>query len=168
MIDHAISRALARCAAVIRRPLQGAVRFQRDQNGLAAVEFALVGPMVVFGLLAMADIGLAVRDRMALDHIVRVGAQSAAQDPGNASVLGVLHAASAGSLTRGSSIAALSVGVVQECACPDEPEKMVACGTTCSGQQPTFVFYVLRADTVANGLLLPGMAITSRARVQIR
>jgi len=162
----------AKGGVMIRPPflrwLQRAVRFQQDQHGLAAIEFALVGPILVFGLLATADVGLAVRDRMALDHIVRVGAQTATENPGTATVLSVLNAASEGSLSRMSSAAALSVGVVRECACPEAPAKTVACTTTCAGQQPTFIFYALRADTVATGLLLPAMAITSRARVQIR
>jgi hypothetical protein len=40
--------------------------------------------------------------------------------------------------------------------------------STCAQQQPTVIFYTLRADTVAAGLLLPGIALASRARVQIR
>lgn len=152
----------------VRQGWQRAVRFRHDENGLAAIEFALIGPVVVFGLLAMADVGLAVRDRMALDHIVRVGAQSAAANPGAASVLAALNAASAGSLTRASSADALLVDVIQECACPEAPETAVACMTTCAGPSATSVFYALRAETVAAGLLLPAMPVTSRARVQIR
>ncbi len=150
------------------RHIRRAVRFQKDEQGLAAIEFAFIAPLVIFGILAMADVGLAVRDRMALDHIVRVGAQNAAGNPGTEAVLKVLHAASEGSLTRTSSAAALSVGVVLECACPEAPEVKVDCTTTCSQQQPTFIYYALRADTVASGLMLPEMAITSRAQVQIR
>jgi len=168
-MDQASGIATATQGATIRQKwLRRALRFQRDERGLAAIEFALVGPIVVFGLLAMVDIGLAVRDRMALDHIVRVGAQNATQNPGTEFVLAILHAASVGSLTRSSSVEALSVGVVQECACPEAPASAVACSTTCAGQAPTFIYYALHADTVATGLLLPGMAITSRARVQIR
>ncbi|MCC5986155.1 MAG: pilus assembly protein [Pararhodobacter sp.] len=152
----------------LARWLQRAVRFVRDQHGLAAIEFALVGPIAVFGLVAMADIGLAVRDRMALDHIVRTGAQTAVANPGTDAVLNALHAASEGSLTRAGSVAALSVSVVQECACPEAPANSIACTTTCSGQKPTFIFYTLRADSVASGLLLPDMAVSSRARVQVR
>lgn len=152
----------------LARWLRSAVRFARDQRGVAAIEFALVAPVVVFALVAMADIGLAVRDRMALDHIVRTGAQAATTNPGTQAVLDVLDAASHGSLTRAGSAAALSVSVVQECACPDAPEVTVACATNCSGQKPTYIFYTLRADTVATGLILPNMAVASRARVQVR
>jgi len=148
--------------------LQPAVRFLRNEHGVAAIEFALIGPVLVFGLVAMADVGLAVRDRMALDHIVRVGAQNAAQNPGTEAVLRILRAASVDSLTRSTSTAALSVGVTEECVCPEAPANTVACATTCSGQSSTFIYYVLQANTVAAGLLLPDMPIQSRARVQIR
>lgn len=148
--------------------LQHAINFGKDEKGLAAIEFALIGPVTVFGLLAMADVGLAVRDRMALDHIVRTGAQSAVENPGTTVVLQALQTASDGSLSRSSSAAALSVAVVQECACPEAPASPVGCTTTCSDQKPTSIFYTLRADTVAASFLLPEMAITSRARVQVR
>lgn len=143
-------------------------RFYADETGVAAIEFALLAPLVIFGLLAMADIGLAVRDRMALDHIVRVGAQTAVSDTGTGSVRTALTSASAGSLTRASSISALSVDVVQECACPNAPAVAVACTTECPAQKPPFIFYTLSAQTVSAGILLPDLPLASRARVQVR
>ncbi|MFN4099537.1 MAG: TadE/TadG family type IV pilus assembly protein [Pararhodobacter sp.] len=160
-----------RCRAlrrILANGLARAARFRRDETGLAAIEFALIGPVMVFGLLAMADVGLAVRDRMALDHIVRAGAQSAVRTPEVAAVRAALQAASVDSMPRPSSAAALTMDVVQECGCPEAPATPVACATTCSDQKATFIFYSLRADTVATGFLLPELPITSRARVQIR
>lgn len=148
--------------------LRRAVRFHKNEQGVAALEFALLGPIVIFSFLAMADVGLAVRDRMALDHIVRTGAQKAAENTGAASVFMALQAASAGSLTRSTSAAALTVSVDLECTCPEAPAVTVACTTTCSGQKPTFIFYSLRAETVASGILLADMPLASRARVQVR
>jgi len=142
--------------------------FCTDDDGVAAIEFALLAPLAVLGLVAMADVGLAVRDRMALDHIVRAASLTATENLGEDAVLFALNAAAHGSLTRSSSAAALSVGAIRECACPEAPAVAVACMSTCAQQQPTVIFYTLRADTVAAGLLLPGIALASRARVQIR
>lgn len=49
-------------------------KFLRDKSGLAAVEFALLGPMLSFMLLAIVDIGLTIHERMELDQSLRVGA----------------------------------------------------------------------------------------------
>lgn len=51
-------------------------RFGGDESGIAAVEFAIVAPVLVFMLLGMMDIGFAVSKRMALDSAVRAGAEA--------------------------------------------------------------------------------------------
>jgi len=53
----------------------------RAADGQAAVEFALVLPLVVFSMLAIIQVGLLVRDRVAVEHAAREGARAASLDP---------------------------------------------------------------------------------------
>jgi Flp pilus assembly protein TadG len=64
----------------------------RRERGTAAVEFALVLPLVLTITLALLQVGLLVRDRLLLESAARAGARAAAvqDDPGaiDASVTG--------------------------------------------------------------------------------
>src|SRR5262245_48021383 len=50
-------------------------------RGQATVELALVLPLVVFGLLAIVQVGLVVRDQVAVVHAAREAARAASVDP---------------------------------------------------------------------------------------
>lgn len=50
------------------------------ERGQATVEFALVLPLVVFGLLAILQVGLVVRDQIAVVHAAREAARAASVD----------------------------------------------------------------------------------------
>jgi hypothetical protein len=56
------------------------------ERGQATVEFALVLPLIVFGLLAILQVGLVVRDQVAVIHAAREAARAASvdRDPGRA------------------------------------------------------------------------------------
>ena len=56
----------------------------REQSGTAAVEFALVLPLVLTIALALVQVGLLVRDRLLVESAARAGARAAAiqADPG--------------------------------------------------------------------------------------
>ena len=65
-----------------------------SHDGTAAVEFALVLPVVLAVGLALVQVGLLVRDRLLVESAVRAGARIAAVDPGDDAVRnGVLRAA---------------------------------------------------------------------------
>jgi Flp pilus assembly protein TadG len=67
-----------------------------DDRGTAAVEFALVLPLVLTITLAMVQVGLLVRDRLVVESAARAGARVAAvQDDGAAIQAAVTDAASA-------------------------------------------------------------------------
>ncbi len=59
-------------------------RVRRDERGTAAVEFALVLPLLLVITLALVQVGLLVRDRLLVESAVRAGARTAAlqADPG--------------------------------------------------------------------------------------
>jgi len=51
------------------------------ERGQATVEFALVLPLIVFGLLAILQVGLVARDQVAVVHAAREAARAASVDP---------------------------------------------------------------------------------------
>ena len=57
------------------------IRRRRDDGGQAAVELALVLPLVVALLLAVVQVGLVVRDQVLVVHAAREAAREAAVDP---------------------------------------------------------------------------------------
>ncbi len=52
-----------------------------DERGTAAVEFALVLPLLLVLTLALVQVGLLARDRLLVEAAARAGARSAAVDP---------------------------------------------------------------------------------------
>ena len=54
-----------------------AKQFMRSTAGISAVEFALIVPILALMLLAMLEVGNAIHNRMALDSVLRAGAQEA-------------------------------------------------------------------------------------------
>lgn len=75
----------------------------REQSGTAAVEFALVLPLVLTIALALVQVGLLVRDRLLVESAARAGARAAAiqADPGavNDAVVGSVHGLDPSGLT---------------------------------------------------------------------
>jgi Flp pilus assembly protein TadG len=57
-----------------------------SQRGTAAVEFALVLPLVLVMALALVQIGLLVRDRLLVESAARAGARAAALQPDDVAV----------------------------------------------------------------------------------
>lgn len=141
----------------------------RDHSGVAAVEFALFAPMLIFALLAMADVGLLVHQRMSLDHVLRVAAQIAAEDPGLPAIETALSSAVSGD---GSGIATgnpIEFTVAKVCACAEAPALEVVCSTTCAGSEPTSIFYTMSSSLlIANLYVLPDTTLQPAIQVQIR
>lgn len=52
-------------------------RFWRNTDGLAAIEFAILAPMLFFAFLAMVDVGLMIYEKLRLGQIVRDAAAAA-------------------------------------------------------------------------------------------
>jgi len=57
------------------------VRARADDDGQAAVELALVLPLLILLLLGMVQVGLVVRDQVLVTHAAREAAREAAVDP---------------------------------------------------------------------------------------
>ena len=67
----------ARHVPVLRAAWLRLQALRRGEDGVSAIEFALIAPMLFFSLLAMTDVGMALYDRIRVDHVLRSGAQPA-------------------------------------------------------------------------------------------
>lgn len=73
--------------------VRAVVAFVREERGAIAVEFALMLPLLVTLFLSMADLGLAINQRMKMQHILRIAAQVAMRGGSLAEVDATLQAA---------------------------------------------------------------------------
>ncbi|WP_262269896.1 TadE/TadG family type IV pilus assembly protein [Microvirga yunnanensis] len=146
----------------------------RDRRGVSAVEFALIAPVLFTGLVITADIGLAVTERMTLDHVLRGAAQSAMADQGPDKVQKALEQIAArnfaapGETTEIAEENAVTVSAVRFCACAENLSAPVACSTTCPGAASTLAYYRMEARKAYNGMLLPRIDFDLTLQVQVR
>lgn len=145
----------------------------RENDGVSATEFALLAPLLIFCILAMADLGLAISERMTIGHILRAGAQSATEDVGLARVDLLLRATAAKNMTVAAAAAAgtdtsLALTVRRICACATQPSVELACSTTCAQNAPTQIYYILSGTKTYAGLILPRFSQSKSLEVQVR
>lgn len=143
------------------------------EDGVSAVEFALLAPMLVFALLATVDVGLALTERMAIDHVLRSGAQSATVAANVSTIDQVLRITAANNFTVAEPGAAgddtsLALAVERICSCAGQPGTAVDCSTTCSGEAPTQIFYTLAGEKTYSGIVLPQFRLSPSVQVQVR
>jgi pilus assembly protein CpaE len=149
-------------------------QLKTSEAGVSAVEFALIAPVMAFGLVATADVALALHQRMTIDHVLRAGAQAAMTDPGEAQVLKVVQSTLA---EDAAPEAGVQTSVKRYCACPEEadvaPADAPACAATgCGSYAPQYVFYRLQASKTYQAMslpeFLPDLALGSSLQVQVR
>ncbi|WP_299844959.1 TadE family protein [uncultured Jannaschia sp.] len=141
------------------------IRRRRDPAaGSAAIEFAIIAPVLILAVLSTADIGLAIHESFEIDQALRNGAEAALSDPGTARVETILGAVD----RTGGGQAETTWSVSRYCACPEKPEAVATCSTTCSTQRPTAIFYRIDGMRAYSGILLPDRDLTRSASVQIR
>ena len=147
-------------------------KFRRDDKGVAAMEFGLIAPILFFGLLSAIDVGLAVNERMDVNHVLRAGAEAAINSSDEDVVLAVMAATGGQNMTvstNGQGAAGdLSVSVDQYCACPNATEVAVSCTTICPGSVPTYVYYQIDGSKTYTGMFIPNISFAPSMRVQIR
>jgi hypothetical protein len=103
----------------------------RDQRGVAAAEFAIVGTVILFVMAGLFDIGSFVQQRLVLEQAVRAGGQYAQSFPNQTN--GIIAAVN-GSLpwTSGVNVS------VTTCFC-SQGSQSDACGTVCAGSTGSFI-----------------------------
>jgi Flp pilus assembly protein TadG len=81
-----------------------------DERGTAAVEFALVLPLLLTLTLALVQVGLLARDRLLVEAAARAGARTAAVDPSADAVTSAAIAAGPGLDPEATSVAVTRTG----------------------------------------------------------
>lgn len=139
--------------------------WRRDERGTTAVEFAIALPILALMMVGLADLGLAINEKMRLTSAVRAGAQSGYGNAGNSAAIIQAVKDSSGLPAGG-----VTVTATTSCACADGSS--VACDGQCpSGEVRT---YLTVTATEAYSLLIkyPGisgptsLSATSVLRVQ--
>ena len=156
--------------ALMRR---STARFMACQSGVAALEFALIAPMLILGLISVADIGMATNERMVIGQTLRTAAQTALLDQGPDALYAALRSASTANFSavlRGAvgTTSTLALDASRFCACPQNTALTVLCAITCASNRPTQVYYLLTASKLHKSMLLPNTTITARLLVQSR
>lgn len=102
--------------------------FSRDRRGAVAVEFALITPVLLIALIALADFGLMVYQNTQLSEAASAGVRFALQSGNEDDDVGIETAVLA---TLPDDLDA-SVVVTRECRCPTGGA--VDCNSECSGE----------------------------------
>jgi pilus assembly protein CpaE len=145
--------------------------FAKNTGGASAVEFSLIAPVLIFGALLMVDVGMALGERMELDHIVRSGAESAMIKHDEEKVLMVMQSSAAQSFTttqtdtETQSAQPVLLSANRYCACG---EATSSCDVACATDQPPNVFFDIGAKKTYSGLLLPDLNFNAKMLVQLR
>jgi len=147
---------------------------RRDRSGVSAVEFALLAPILFTGLLTSVDIGLAVTERMNLDHALRAAAQSAMTGQKPEEILKVLEGtasvdfAVAGQTAGATGTNAVELSVTRECACAENLSAAVGCSVTCSGSARPLPYFRLTARKTYDGMIIQPIRFERSLKVQAR
>lgn len=149
-----------------RRLLAMMRRGRLGDDGVSAVEFGLIAPILFVSLLAMVDVGFAISQRMTLDSVLRAGAQQAMDDPGAAEVKTALDGIAAENFPADD----LPAFTVEElCDCPAQAGEYLAdCSTDClPGPTATSIYYRLESMKTYEGIFM-SMDLGPSVQVQVR
>ncbi|MGH7091847.1 MAG: TadE/TadG family type IV pilus assembly protein [Stellaceae bacterium] len=141
--------------------------FHRDRSGAAAVEFALIAPMLVAILLPMVDLGIGAYQKMRVQDAAEAGAQYALKH--GYSSASISSAAQNATSLGGS----LSVTPSEACDCVSGGALASApCGSTCADGSAAGTYVTVGTSTSYSLLLkYPGltnpMTLTGNAVVRI-
>jgi len=123
-------------------------RFHRAQGGVAALEFALLVPVMGTMLLALLDYAIAAFHTMELESATRSGAQYAMLDPSDTTVI----AATVENSTL-LDVDNLTVTVTEFCECSDNSS--ISCAGTC-GTGSVRSYMQITASYTHTPIFLPG------------
>lgn len=158
---------------------RGLARLRRDDSGVAAVEFSLLAPVLFFAGLAAVDLGMAITERMTVDHVLRSGATRAMAEGADEDKIEQVLRATAKKNFAECEVAdgdGSSVGQKGDCidiaepqkrfACPDDPDTAVADPAVCGGDY--YTFYRLSATKTYVAMILPDISFSPAIEVQVR
>lgn len=135
-------------------------RILSSRRGAAAIEFALIAPVILVALTGIVNYGLAMFDKMQMQSAARSGAQLALLDAGDTAAIkqAVVDSTNLGITTS-------DVTTTQFCECANAT--IITCGNTCSDGSTNRYFMTVTA-TYNHTLLLLGttVALTGSATVR--
>lgn len=141
----------------------------RDTSGSAAVEFAIIAPVIATALVGMVDLGQFFYERADVNSALRMAAQTAMSDPGTKKITDVLNTFKARKQFSGS--LNFEYKATRYCACPDASEEgqisKISCELSCPMSVAPSVFYRITGGTKFNGILISEYKITNAIEVQI-
>ena len=141
----------------------------RDTSGSAAVEFAIIAPVLATALVGMLDLGKFFYERADINSALRMAAQTAMSDPGTKKVTDVLNTFK--SRKQFSDSLNFEYKAVRYCACPDMSETgqmtRINCEFSCTTSDSPSVFYRITGGTKFNGILISEYKIINTIEIQI-
>jgi len=154
-------------------------RLLRSEGGVSALEFSLIAPIVLIGLVSVADLAFMAQQHMAVDHVLRAGAQEAMQDKSTDAtapeIMKVLNLMAADSFAVGSTQAVngkppLTLYASRYCVCPDDINRthLPSCSTVCTGSKSPLAFYEISAESKVSNMILPQVSLRPKLQVQVR
>lgn len=142
--------------------------FLRPEPGVSAIEFALIAPLVLTMLLMMTDFGLAVQQRMTMDHILRLGAEAAMRGATEAQIAATLDAAVTDHAHARMSTLVVAAPI-RVCRCPETGDAPVDCAADCADGTTPYLFHEFSAQLPYRSLLMGNrLDITLRSRLMVQ
>ncbi|WP_175493873.1 TadE/TadG family type IV pilus assembly protein [Microvirga guangxiensis] len=153
--------------------------FQRNRDGVSAIEFSLFAPILMLGFVAVSDLAFLAQQKMSMDHVLRAAAQEAMKDKSASStapeVTKILNLVAAEGFAVGSTTPVggkppLTVSASRYCVCPDNISgpHLPACAAVCTGEKLPVAFYEITAESRSTSMILPSTALKSKIQVQVR
>jgi Flp pilus assembly protein TadG len=154
----------------IRHRIPGTLaRFVEATTAVAAIEFAIVAPVLIVALVCTADLGLGIYHKMQVENAAQAGAQYAATNGYAASSI-----SAAVTNTTGYSGISATPAPYQFCGCAsDSGITTASCSTTCSGGFAAATYVTVSAQATYTTILpypiLPSsFTFTSAATVRLQ
>ena len=133
-------------------------RLAASRRGAAAVEFAILVPVIAAAVTGVANYGLVTFDKMELANAARAGAQLAIVNGDNSSAANqtAIKTAVVASASTGANITTANVSTTQACQCTDE--STITCGDLCTTVDNELSQYYMTVTVTHDFdlLLLPG------------
>ncbi|HEX5325160.1 MAG TPA: TadE/TadG family type IV pilus assembly protein [Acetobacteraceae bacterium] len=130
-------------------------RIRRDERGVTAIEFAIIGPILIGMFISIVDLGLGLYSQVQLANAAQAGASYAMQKGYDASAMTTVAQAA----TR---LTGIAVTTSQFCGCPSSTGvTVIACTSNCSDGLAAGTFAQVNATKDYSTLLsYPGLPST--------
>jgi Flp pilus assembly protein TadG len=140
----------------------------RDRSGVAAIEFAFIGPLLVLMFVCLTDLGLGIYAKMQVNNAAQYGAQYALVNGYDASAI-------TAAVKSSSDVGSLTVTPSSFCGCPGANGVLptLTCGIGCTdGSTPGTYVRVSVTHSYATLIPYPGLpanfTLTSKSTARLK